>query len=238
MLLTGASPGAILGSMLLPALLAVLAVVPASAAIRPASCLRRSSNFDEFRVCQNHARSDAVVAAERKGEPLTAAQLDQLDDLQRAEARKFLARPQIVVVGPKAAPDSAASKGKLGGATSADLGRLDAKSAAGIEGLQDRLHAAAGDGKDGVTPAMADDIRAALTSEQGGLSPDMKELLDGVQRDGGKLTPETMKKLQDAGKAAKGDGLDLNIDPNVEKQLLESDFEKDKTSAGSPPPGM
>ena len=35
--------------------------------------------------------------------------------------------------------------------------------------------------------------------------------------------PETMKKLQGAGKEAKASGLDLNIDPKIEKQLLERD---------------
>jgi hypothetical protein len=223
--------------MLLWALSIMFAVVPASAAGQPSSCLH-NSNFNGFRACQNRARADAVAAAARKGEPLTPAQLDELDDEQRAEARKFFARPETVVVGPKEAPDSANSTKRLGGVTASDLGRVDAKSAAGIEGLQGRLQSAAGDGKDGITPAMADDIRAALTSEQGGVSPDMASLLDAVQRDGGKLTPETMTKLQGAAKAAKDDGLDLNIDPNIEKQLLEDDFSKDKTNNNFPPAGM
>ena len=212
-------------------LLAALAAAPASAAVHPASCLHVSSgtapsNFNEFRACQNRTRAAVVAAAASKGAPLTEAQLDTIDDYQRAEARKFLAQPGRVVAGD--------STGKLGGVTAADLGRADPKSAAAIQGLQGRLQAAAGDGKDGITPAMADDIRATLMQAQGGISPDMKDLLDSVQRDGAKLTPDTMKKLQGAGKAAKGDGLDLNIDPNTEKLLLEHDFDKDKQDAAAP----
>jgi hypothetical protein len=211
--------------MLLPILLALL-TVPASAAVHPASCLHVSSgtapsNLDELRACQDRTRAAAIAAAAGKGAPLTGAQLDEIDDDQRAEARKFLAKPK--------------ASSKLGGVTAADLGRVDSKSADSISGLQGRLQAAAGDGKDGITPAMADDIRATLMQAQGGISPEMKDLLDSVQRDGAKLTPETMKKLQSAGKAAKADGLDLNIDPNVEKQLLESDFDKDKAGAALPP---
>jgi hypothetical protein len=214
--------------MLLPLILAFLSI-PASASVRPASCLHVSSGtapttLDELHACQDRTRKSAVAAAAAKGSPLTPAQLDEIDDYQRAEARKFLAKPK--------------TSNKLGGATAADLARVDPNSAAAIVGLQGRLQAAAVDGKDGITPSMADDIRATLMSAQGGISPDMKALLDAVQRDGGKLTPETMKLLQGAGKAAKAEGLDLNIDPAVEKQLLETDFNKDKPAAASPPAGL
>lgn len=235
--------------MLLPALLAVLAALPASASsasVRPKSCLHPKSgspptSLDDLRACQDRARADAVSAAASKGAPLTDAQLDKLDDFQRAEARKFLSSPSIVTSGPPAPPETAQSSapsGKLGGATAADLGRVDLNSAAAIKGLQGRLQAAAGDGQNGVTPAMANDVRATLTQAQGGISPDMAALLDGVQADGGKLTPATMMKLQGAGKAAKDSGLDLNIDPNTEKQLLDGDFSKDQTDPNASPAGM
>ena len=241
--------------MLLPILLAALAG-PASAAVRPASCVDVSSgtaptSLAGLRRCQDKARAAAVAAAASKGTPLTEAQLDELDELQRAEARKFLAQPQIVTsgeprgsigvsvraagasgsgsggpAGSAASSNAGSSRGKLGGVTPGDLARTDPKSAASIQALQERMHAAAGDGKAGITPAMADDVRATLNAQQGGISPEMSELLSGVQADGGKLTPGTMKKLQSAGKAAKAEGLDLNIDPSVEKSLLETDFDK------------
>lgn len=228
-------------------LIAVLAAVPSAAAsLKPASCLRASkaapapTTFEAFRDCQAGARQDLVSAAEAKGKPLTADQLDTVDEYQRAEARKFLAQPQIVTKGSAAdspASAGASASGKLGGVTDGDLKRVDPKSGASIAALQERLHAAAGDGKDGITPAMADDIRATLIQAQGGLSPDMKNLLDAVQRDGGKLTPDTMKLIQGAAKSAKGSGLNLNIDPSTEKEILNHDFEADKPAfnAQNPP---
>jgi hypothetical protein len=232
--------------MLVATFIAVLAAAPVFAAsLKPTSCLHAAKDapapktFEDFRDCQAGARSDLIDAAESKGKPLTPAQLDKIDDLQRAEARKFLAQPKLVTTGPESAASTSgdASKGKLGGATAGDLKRVDPKSGASISALQERLHAAAGDGKDGITPAMADDIRTTLTQTQGSLSPDMKALLDAVQKDGGKLTPDTMKLIQGAGKAAKGEGLDLNIDPTTEKEIINHDFEADKPAfnASQPP---
>ncbi|MFI5363073.1 MAG: hypothetical protein ACHQ49_13980 [Elusimicrobiota bacterium] len=230
--------------MTLLALLAVLTVAPAAAApvkIKPASCLHPASgpppaSLEDLQACQNRTRAAVVNAAQSQGAPLTNAQLDKLDDYQRAEARKFFASPAIVAKGgPEPVTDAAASPqastNKLGGATPSDLAHTDAKTASSISDLQARLQAAAGDGSNGITPAMGADILATLTQAQGGLSPDMKALLDGVTRDGGKLTPETMTKLQGAAAAAKADGLDLNIDQGIEKDLLRSDFSKDKTAA-------
>ena len=118
--------------------------------------------------------------------------------------------------------------GKLGGVSARNLARVDARSATAIQGLQERMHAAAGDGAGGITPAMADDVRATLLQAQGGISPEMSALLDATRRDGGKLTPETMTLLQGAGKEAKAAGLDLGIAPGVESDLLGHDFSKDK----------
>ncbi|MBI2386330.1 MAG: hypothetical protein HYV14_10000 [Elusimicrobia bacterium] len=123
----------------------------------------------------------------------------------------------------------------LGGVTDEDLSRVSAEEGAEVGALEDRLHAAAGDGKDGITPAMGRDLIDSLTKKQGFVSADMKDLIDSVVRDGGKLTPETMKKLQSAGRAAKGAGLDLNIDKGTEKALLERDFDADKEPAPAPP---
>jgi len=240
-------------------LIAVLTAFPALAAaasLKPATCLRATKygpapkTFQDFRDCQAGAREDLVSAATKAGTPLTPDQLDKVDDYQRAEARKFMAKPGLVTSGPPpsadkpaasaaaATPDGdAAPRNKLGGATAADLSRAgDAGSS--LEALQKRLQAAAGDGKNGITPAMADDIRTTLTQSQGSLSPDMANLLNAVVKDGGKLTPETMKLIQGAAQSAKGSGLDLNIDPNMEKDLLNHDFEADKPAfdAQNPPP--
>ena len=231
--------------MLLPALLVVLTAAPA-AALKPASCLHASaegasSSLDALHKCQAKARAAAVAAAAAKGTPLTEAQLDSIDDYQRVEARKFFAQPQNVVTGSPATSDAqAAPSEKSRAASAANLARLDPKSRDAVAGLQGRLQAAAGDGKDGVSPAMADDIRTTLLQAQGSISPDMQSLLDAVSHDGGKLTPDTMKKLQGAGREAKGAGLDLGLDPEMEKQLLERDFDADKPAfnATQPPSSM
>ena len=155
--------------MLIPLLLAVLAA-PASAAVRPASCLHVSSgtapsNLDELRDCQEKTRAAVVAAADKKGKPLTEAQLDKLDDYQRDEARRFLSQPQIVATGsadepaPKPAPAARPRKHR-------------------------KRPAASAENADGA-PATADS--AASTSEG-------TDLLNGVPSGG--LPPETVEKLK------------------------------------------
>jgi hypothetical protein len=227
------------------ALLLLLVCGPAAAKAAVPSCLPGPGadggpqTLDELRACQDKARAAAVRKARKKGRTLTAGQLEALDEQQRSETRRFLADGDAVITdGPAegAAPaavsaadlPAGATPGKLGGASAADLAQVDSNSAASIAALQARLQAAAGDGSRGITPSMAGDILSTLTQAQGGVSPDMQALLDAVAKDGGKLTPDTMKLLQGAGQAAKGQGLDLGIDPGIEKELLTHDFEGDK----------
>ena len=165
-----------------------------------------------MRDCQEKTRQKLINDAEAKGNPLAYQKLETIDDRQRAEVREFLEKSGTVIEG-------ATKNGSgLGGVTDG----------AKIEGLQTRLHAAAGDGKAGITAPMGRDITDTLTKKQGYVTPEMQALLDAVVRDGGKLTPETMKKLQGAGRAAKAAGLDLNIDKGTEKAILERDFDADK----------
>jgi hypothetical protein len=202
------------------------------------------ATLDALRACQDKARAAALAKARQQGRALTAAQLDAIDESQRAETRRFLAAPGVVIEGDgtAAAKTSAPATAKLGGASTQDLSKVDPKSGAAIAALQARLQASAGDGSQGITPDMAADIRATLLQQQGGVSPDMQALLDAVARDGGKLTPDTMKLLQGGAQSAKGEGLDLGIDPATEKLLLGHDFEDDKkyypaAPASNSPPG-
>lgn len=181
--------------------------------------------LDDVRDCQEKAREKAVSDAESKGKPLTYQTLEKFDDLQREQVRDYLAKSGTVIDG------ATKSNRGLGGITATDRGRVSAEEGAELESLEKRLHDRAGNGKDGITPEMGQDIIDTLTKKQGGVSPDMKDLIDSVVRDGGKLTPETMKKLQNAGRKAKGAGMDLNIDKGTEKDLLETDFDKDKPHA-------
>jgi hypothetical protein len=233
--------------MRIAALLVVLAARPA-VALKPVSCLGSASaaapaSLDALRACQDAARTAAVAAAAGSGTPLTDAQLDEIDEYQRAEARKFLSRRRGAVAGqaepPSTPPSADGAAGKPAGSAPKDLPRADPKDAAAVADLRKRLQLAAGDGGNGVTPAMAGDIQATLLQTQGSISPEMKGLLDAVSRDGGMPTPDTMKKVQGAGKAAKDAGLDLGIDPALQKQLLEHDFDEDKPAFESQqaPPG-
>lgn len=221
--------------MTAPLLLISALALSASAAKLPdcihvsSTSVRYKADLDAVRDCQEKARQKMIDDAAAKGKPLTYAQLENIDDRQRAQVRDFLANSGTIIEG------STKSDRGLGGVTGDDLKRVSAEDGADIQGLEKRLHAAAGDGKDGITPAMGRDIIDSLTKKQGFVSPDMKDLIDSVVRDGGKLTPETMKKLQSAGKAAKGAGLNLNIDKGTEKDLLEHDFDKDKDVPPAPP---
>jgi hypothetical protein len=225
-------------------LLLLLASVSAAAGLP--DCLtepgtkRPREDFQALRDCQSAAREKYARAKDKKGRAPSAAALERLDEHQRSEAKRFFENPNAGAVSgggstlidtPDAPPEQGAParapKDKLGGLADAD--RAKAGAAAGeLAGREGRLMAAAGDGSQGITPGMARDIIATLTKQQGGVSGDMKSLLDSVVRDGGKLKPETMQKLQDAAKSAKGAGLQLGIDPKIEKGLLESDFSQDK----------
>lgn len=215
--------------MVAPLLLLAALTVPASAADRIPDCVhvstasaRYKADLDAVRDCQNQARQKLIDAAAAKGKPLSYQRLERIDDLQRAEVKSYLEKSGTVIEG------STKNGRGLGGVTERDRARVTPEESAEIAGLQSRLHAAAGDGRDGITPAMGRDILDSLTRKQGSVSPEMKDLLDSVVRDGGKLSAETMKKLQSAGRAAKGEGLDLNIEKGTEKELLEHDFDKDK----------
>ncbi|MDX6768463.1 MAG: hypothetical protein SF051_02955 [Elusimicrobiota bacterium] len=227
-------------------LLSALLWAPAPALAAYPDCLvdpatrRPREDFQALRDCQAKARGLFAAKRDKKGRRPGAAALEAFDDHQRAEAKRFFENPQAEAVGggttlvDSDSPAAAAAEGevrdKLGGLTDADRARAGA-GAKDLLGLEGRLKAAAGDGSKGITPAMARDIIATLKAQQGGVSGDMQGLLDSVVRDGGKLKPETMKKLQDAARSAKGAGLQLGIDPKIEQGLLESDFSGDKVPA-------
>ena len=226
--------------MSMPAFLLLLTAltVPAAAADTIPDCIHVSStsaryqaDLDAVRDCQEKARQALIDGAAAKGKPLSYQRLEKIDDRQRAEVKAYLERSGTVIEG------STKNGRGLGGVTDRDLSRVSPEEGAEIEGLQKRLHEAAGDGKDGITPAMGRDIIDSLQKKQGSISPEMQELLDSVVRDGGKLTPETMKKIQGAGRAAKGAGLDLNIEKGTETGILERNFDADKEQKPEAPAG-
>ncbi len=188
-------------------------------------------SFKEVLDCQAKARNAFEISWEKEhgGNPPSAEQWEKLEDFQRRESRAYLA-----------AHSSAATTNKLktttnlGGIKDKDLGRLPADQAQSLGALQERLKAGSDGGKKGVDAKMAQDVTEYLNKEQGDVSPEMQELHKAVSKDGSNLTPETMQKLQDAARQGKGSGLDLNVQPDTEKFLLEHDFKKDpKPASGS-----
>lgn len=236
------------------ALLLALAALPAAAA----DCIHRTpgskayaKDLETVISCQKQSLADL----ERKKGKLSDAQREKLEDRHRVEVKRYIESSGYTVEGgsPSDSENVAVDedsddagkeqedfkkpklKDKLGGLSPQDLARAG-KGAGDIKDLEARLKGAAGDGSNGITPSMARDIIDTLQAKQGGVSSDMKELLDSVVKDGGKLTPETMKKLQGAAKSAKGAGMELGIDPNMEKAILNSDFDQDtKDKARTPP---
>jgi len=186
-----------------------------------AAKLRYRPNLESVRDCQEKARRKLIDDAVNRGKPLSYQKIESIDDEQRAQVRDFLARGGTIIEG------ATKSDRGLGEATDEDRSRVSAAESAELGALEERLRAAAGDGKDGITPAMGRDLIDSLTKKQGFVSGEMKDLIDAVVRDGGKLTPGTMKRLQKAGRAAKEAGLDLNIDKGAGKNLLEHDFDSD-----------
>lgn len=235
--------------MSIPAAFLLALALPAAAA-RWQDCAREGKPpkdrafLQDVLDCQEKARAAFREKKLAKGLEPAPAELDALDEHQRAEVRAYLARNQSAETAaevPQSQPHddgSRAKSGKLGGLSDKDLNRLTPEQAGGMRDLQKRIQEQAGDGRSGITPQSAKDIEDYLLRQQGHISPEMDELLRGVAKDGGKLTHGTMKRLSDAAKAAKGEGLDLNIDQKTEKGLLEfkPDPKDDPGSAPQAPP--
>jgi hypothetical protein len=176
------------------------------------------ASFDEVRDCQDQVRERLVGEANDRGRPMTAAQLDRLDEHHRAEARAFLSREELEPLGEAPAPreeidpDSEPDPGAKPDITAGD--------AAAVLKLRKKLKERAAAGEKGLTPGAAGDIRAALESQQGGASEEMRGLLDSVEKDkAGKPSPETVKKLMEAAKSSRGRGMDLNLDAETQSGL-------------------
>ena len=109
-----------------------LASAPARAAVK--NCLKthpRPRTLERLRECQDDARAAAIERANRKGAPLTGAQLDAIDDQQRAEARDFFNGGDETVVRGKVKIDD--------GVSAADRRASEAAKAAGAPTLPDAV---------------------------------------------------------------------------------------------------
>lgn len=209
-----------------------------------AACLspgKEFVDFDALRACQDKERLAFIDAMRAKKKRLpTEAELDGLEDRQRGEARAFFEgrtqgasdmdlaseeppREVEKTFAREEKPKTQAPAKKLQGPLALVEGQAGVTQG-DLDYLSNSLSQKSEHGKKGVTPEMAGDMRKMLMQKQGSVSPDMSRLLDLTSRDGANLSQETMEALRDAGKQAKGAGLNLNIDPNTEKQLLEDDL--------------
>ncbi len=216
-LLTKEAAGANLGEML-SAALALLLASPLWAAPAPL-CVPISSmtaedqpdSLQDLLDCQKDKLGDFATDYETKHKTApSSATLDRWQDAQQAEVRAFLSRN----------PGMASLDQTVEAAIAEDAKPKDPAMMSDWEKLQAGVKKKSEGGKKGITSGSAADITDYLKEKQGGVSPDMAELLDSVQKDGGTLSAGTMEKLKAAAKAAKGGGMDLGVKPEIEQGLM------------------
>jgi len=236
-------PGKRLQIGLLMALLGGAMAVQAAGTYPP--CVRkRKAGYSEpatlkaLLACQERKRAHVTLTAKV---PRGPEEVEGLGDFQRTEVRDYLSRhPERAstgneeegvatdaaygrVAGVEAA--SASGTGKPGtelsrAALLENEQKLPAELREGYRDLHDLLWKKSDDGRQGITKDMVQDILGYLQKTQGGVSVEMSELLKAVGKDGPKLTDETMGMLKKASRDVKGEGLELGIKPDVEKDLL------------------
>ena len=208
--------------LLLPALAA--ADDRLSCVSRTGTKYREPDTLAKLMKCQQE-KFDAANAAylDKKNQPPPASLVDNWQDLQRGEVNDYLRRhPERASMDSPA--DKTADEGSDEPKARKPTGKFDKNpTSPGLDELNRKLQAESNGGKDGVTPDMARQIGDYLKQNQGSISPDMQALLNGVGKDGAKLSADTVQKLQDAASQAKGQGLDLNTDQKTEQFLLGND---------------
>lgn len=205
--------------MMLSSVLALLLAGPLWAAPAPL-CVPKStaaaegqpSSLQDLLDCQKDKLDGFATDYEtkHKGNPPPAATLDRWQDAQQAEVRAFLSQN----------PDMASLDQTVEAAIEAEAKPKDPAKMTDWERLEAGTKAKSDGGKKGITPEAAADIIGYLKAKQGGVSPDMADLLDSVQKDGGTLSAATMEKLKAAAKSAKGGGMGLGVNPQIEQALL------------------
>lgn len=210
-------------------LAAALLVVSLPAAAKTAGCAD-SKDLESLKACQERERDQFIERAKKKtGKPPSEEALDAFEEKQRQAAKPFFERTTFgksdLQLGSTLvdAPDDASAEprdeeGKA-------IKRRPAKKAE-LDELKRSLEAKSDGGKNGVTPEMADDVRAYLKKNQGSISPEMEHLLQSTSKDGPNLTKETMHEVRGAARQAKERGLDLGLSPEQEKQVLEEPLDK------------
>ena len=224
-------------ALLLSALLAAALAADQTPKSMPVCVRPTKTGFDEPKTLHG------LLACQEKGRAALGgddAARDALDDLQRDETRRYLARHPDRAdsgAGEKAPSEKvAAQKVRSRAAVQTNAQRLPEADRQGLQDLNEALWKMSGDGELGLTPAMAKEIAGYLGKQQGGVSAEMSALLGSLEKDGAKLTDGSVRQLKKAARDAKGEGLELGVEPGMEKWLLDpaTDPEagaKDKTPA-------
>lgn len=106
-------------------------------------------------------------------------------------------------------------------AMDSNLDGRDANVKKDLAALDSSLAKKSDEGRAGITQDGALQIVEYLECEQGGVSDDMTDLLNHVVRDGGKLQHDTVLRLKQAARQAQENGLELGVDSDMEKWLLD-----------------
>lgn len=89
-------------------------------------------------------------------------------------------------------------------------------------------------GQFGVTPEMASRIMLFLIKNQGGVSAEMSNLLRSASKDGVNLSHDTMRQLKKAARQGSRHGLDLGVEPKLERWLLDPSTDPTGKEGGAP----
>lgn len=197
--------------------------VAAQGAVTVPTCVKKTKQgFDEPRSLGALLRCQARA---RKG----LAADEAAAEAQQAEVRDYLARhPERADSGDDDGDDSGlkpevlAQKLRSREAAMANAARLPGDAQVEYTELSEQLWGMSRDGQQGITPAMTQEIVRYLHKQQGGMSVEMSDLLQGLSKDGSKLSHGSMRKLKKASRDAKGEGLDLGIeDESTERWMLD-----------------
>lgn len=174
--------------------LLALLLAPPALAVKMPDCLhahtkRAPKDLAALQTCQKKAKSALEDKAEKLGKPLSEAQLDAIDDHQRAEAHRFLSESRFVIDGgdsPAPSDDSAPRNDSApsgnGAPTPANPrggspqdASSDPRAASVIADVRARLAAA---GVTDPSPALQGRLLDALTKSQGEVTPEIQHMID------------------------------------------------------------
>lgn len=215
-----------MGSLVLCLILQGLST-PLSAASFPSCVKKSSSTYQEpptlaalIKCHKEKLEAARLDFAKAHGVPPADLAVERWEDMQRAEVRDYLRRHEDQASLDEPTGTTLVDEG--GGADKAPEANGDGE--AGLDkDFESSLKEKSQGGKHGITPGMAKDIVEYLQRKQGGVSPEMKDLLQTVKSEGANLSDATILQIKMAAQKANRAGIDLKVDRETERFLLEPD---------------